>query len=932
MDLSKIYSKTGKGTRALSAKSKDLPKNALKVLPLIDSKTSVRGILDKLGKFGETDLHILLTQLESGGYIRALQDDTWDTDNGQSANPSSMVVEEVSHEDFFRIDDAPSPATPAEAAPTEPEAGEAALQQAQRVYHEFAERLAKETQKQAEQEAQIKAVEAEQKAREEAQRKVAEERARLEAEAAAAREAERLVKAEEARQAELAKILFEAEHAARLEAERVAREKAERAARLAEEARLRIEAEAREAAEKLALEEAKRKLREEEEARKQVEAERKAREAAEKQARKEEEARLKAEAKEKARLEKAAKEQAERLAREQAKLRAREEEEARSKAEAERISREQAEQKARREEEARLKAEADEKARREKAAQGETERQAREQARQRALEEEELRRKAEADRIAREEAERDARRAEEARQKAEADARTEAERQARLAAEAQAKAEAAQRALEEKEAARKAEAERRAQQEAALQARKAEEAQRKLEAAEAKRQAKEEARREAEALAQIKLEQKEQARAERVARKIATTRQRKRTSEAGRGLARLARAILLYLPVALVLLIVALHYVNLAPFAAPVARAASASLGEPVRFDELHASLLPQPELRLNDVQVGQDDVLQFGMVRIEFALATLFEPTRRVDRLEIENASLPAAELERMQRWFHTSSTARQVEISSIAFKNIAFVAPDLKLPAIMGNVELAPDGSFGAAHLETQEGNLSLKLQPANESWKFSMDARAWQPPVRTALKFDEFRAEGVLQGQTAKLETMAGSIYAGTFKGSSMIAWKDRPRITGRFIAENMHLEQVVAEDGSTLGIEGALSADVTFSSASENVQGLAESPVANARFTVADGKILGIDLSSSMLPANRERSTRFDKLTGTLQSDAAMLHFRQLVLESPQLRARGQADVSSAHEVNGKVTAELLIPSRRMQASFGLGGKVGDMWIK
>lgn len=908
MDLSKIYSKTGKGTRALSAKSKELPKNALKVLPLIDSKTSVRGILDKLGKFGETDLHILLTQLESGGYIRALQDDTWDTDNGQSANPSSMVVEEVSHEDFFRIDDAPSPATPAEATPAEPEAGEAALQQAQRVYHEFAERLAKETQKQAEQEAQIKAVEAEQKAREEAQRKVAEERARVEAEAAAAREAERLVKAEEARQAELAKILFEAEHAARLEAERVAREKAERAARLAEEARLRIEAEAREAAEKLALEEAKRKLREEEEARKQAEAERKAREAAEKQARKEEEARLKAEAKEKARLEKAAKEQAERLAREQAKLRAREEEEARNKAEA------------------------DEKAQREKAAQEETERQAREQARQRALEEEELRRKAEAERIAREEAERDARRAEEARQKAEADARTEAERQARLAAEAQAKAEAAQRALEEKEAARKAEAERRAQQEAALQARKAEEAQRKLEAAEAKRQAKEEARREAEALAQIKLEQKEQARAERVARKIATTRQRKRTSEAGRGLARLARAILLYLPVALVLLIVALHYVNLAPFAAPVARAASASLGEPVRFDELHASLLPQPELRLNDVQVGQDDVLQFGMVRIEFALATLFEPTRRVDRLEIENASLPAAELERMQRWLRTSSTARQVEISSIAFKNIAFVAPDLKLPAIMGNIELAPDGSFGAAHLETQEGNLSLKLQPANESWKFSMDARAWQPPVRTALKFDEFRAEGVLQGQTAKLETMAGSIYAGTFKGSSMIAWKDRPRITGRFIAENMRLEQVVAEDGSTLGIEGALSADVTFSNASENVQGLAESPVANARFTVADGKILGIDLSSSMLPANRERSTRFDKLTGTLQSDAAMLHFRQLVLESPQLRARGQADVSRAHEVNGKVTAELLIPSRRMQASFGLGGKVGDMWIK
>lgn len=932
MDLSKIYSKTGKGTRALSAKAKELPKHALKVLPLIDSTTSVRDILAKLGKFSETDLHIVLTQLESGGYIRALQDDNWDADSAQPANASSIVVEEVSHEDFFRIADEPPSPTPTEPPQTEPEAEDAALQQAQRVYQEFAERLAKETQKQTEHEAQIKAVEAERKAREEAERKATEERSRMEAEAAAAREAERLVKAEEARQAELAKILFEAEHAARLEAERVAREKAERAARLAEESRRRIEAEAKEAAEKLALEEAKRKLREEEEARKQAEAERKAREAAEKQAKKEEEARLKAEAKEKARLEKAAKEEAERQAREEAKQRAREEEDARRKAEAERLAREEAERQARQEEEARLKAEAKEKARLEKAAQEEADRLAREEARQRAQEEEEARRKAEAERIAKEETERQARRAEEARLKAEADARAEAEKQARLAVEAQARAEAEQREREEREAARKAEAERKAQQEAELQARKEEEAQRKVEAAEAKRLAKEEARREAEARAQLKLEQKERARADRVARKIAASRQRKRTSEAGSGLAKLAKAVLLYLPLTLVLLIVALHFVNLAPFAAPVERAASTSLGEPVRFGELHASLLPQPELRLTDVQVGQDNALQFGTVHIEFALATLFEPTRSVNRLEIENASLSAAEFERLQRWFHTSSKARKVEISNIAFKNITFAVPDLKLPALSGKIALAPDGSFGTADLETQEGNLSLKLQPDNGFWKFSMDARAWQPPLRTALKFDEFRAEGILRGQTAQLETMEGSIYAGTFKGSSMIAWKDRPRITGRFVTENIRLEQVVAADGSTSGIEGALSADVTFSSASEDVQGLAESVVANARFTVSDGKIQGIDLSSSMLPANRERSTRFDKLTGTLQSDAVTAHLRQLVLESPQLRARGQLDVGNNHEVNGKVMAELMIPSRRMQASFGLGGKVGDMWIK
>jgi hypothetical protein len=928
MDLSKIYSKTGKGTRALSAKAKELPKHALKVLPLIDSTTSVRDILAKLGKFSETDLHIVLTQLESGGYIRALQDDNWDDDNAQPANASSIVVEEVSHEDFLRsADDGPAP-VPQEPQPTEPEAENAALLQAQRVYQEFAERLARETQKQAEQDAQVKALEAQRKTREEVERKAAEERSRVEAEAAAAREAERLVKAEEARQAELAKILFEAEHAARLEAERVAREKAERAARLAEEARLRIEAEAREAAEKLALEEAKRKLREEEEARKQAEAERKAREAAEKKAKQEEEARLKAEAKEKARLEKAAKEEAER----QAKQRAREEEAVRRQAEAERIAKEEAERQVQQEEEARLQAAAKEKERLEKAAQEEAARQAREAANQRAREAEEVRRKAEAEQAARKEAERQAEREAEARLRAEAEAKAEVERQTRLAAEAQAKAEAEQRANEVRKAARLAEAERKAVHEVALQERKAEEAQRKAEAAEAKRHAKEEARREAEERAQMKLEQKQRARAERVAKKIAATRQRKRAVETGNILGKVAKTVLVYFPLALVVLVVALHYVNLAPFAAPVVRAASESLGEPVRFSSLHAALLPQPELRLAEVQLGETNPLQFDTVRIEFALATLFDPIRRVERLEVENGTMNIADLDRVQRWFLSSSEAKRVEIANVAFRNIALAVPALKLPAFSGNIALAADGSFDNVNLASQEGNLSLKLQPDNGAWKFSLDARAWQPPLRTALKFDELRAEGVLRGQTAQLESMGGSIYAGTFKGSSMIAWKDQPRITGHFVTENIRLEQATAAGGNPPGLEGALAADVTFSSASHDIEALAESAVANAKFTVTDGKVLGIDLASSMLPGNRERSTRFDQLTGTLQSDATAVHLRQLLLESSQLRARGQLDVSNNREIEGKATAELLIPSRRMQASFGLSGKVGDMWIK
>ena len=81
MDLTtKIYSKTGKGTRAVSTKPKGLPSGALKVLPLIDSKTNAAAILAKLDKFSETDLLLILARLERDGYIRVIQEENWGLD------------------------------------------------------------------------------------------------------------------------------------------------------------------------------------------------------------------------------------------------------------------------------------------------------------------------------------------------------------------------------------------------------------------------------------------------------------------------------------------------------------------------------------------------------------------------------------------------------------------------------------------------------------------------------------------------------------------------------------------------------------------------------------------------------------------------------------------------------------------------------------
>ena len=976
MDLtSKTYSKTGKGTRALSTKPKGLPAGALKVLPLIDSRTNAAAILAKLDKFSETDLLLILARLERDGYIRAIQEENWGLDEQNASYQTTMVVEEVSAADFFRTDekliddiDAAADQALAEAerkaqeerqAHRKAEADNAARLEVERITRDNAER--------------------ESRAKAEAHRK-AEESARL--------EAERLARAESERQVDEARRRAEAEMAARLKAERTAREAAEIQAREAEQARLKTEAEARALAEKAALMEAERliskaaerKAREEAETLRKaeaektarLEAERIARETAEREA---EELRLKAEAEARALAEQAARLETERLAREEAERQARIEEEARLKAEAdaraeaektaqleaERIAREAAERQARKAEEARLKAETEARALAEKAARLEAEQLAREK--------EEARREAEAERMAREEAERQVRIVEEARLKAEADAQAEAEKiaqleaervareaaehQAREAQEARIKAEArtqeeraarleaermAREAVEretreEKEARRQAEAERKEREEAERQAQKTEEARRKAEADALRRQEKEQARALAAEQARQKSERKAQEQADLRARKRAAAIAKKRNApDSGKRFATVVKTISVYLPLALVLIVVALHFVNLAPFGSSIQNIASESLGEPVKFSGMRASLFPKPQLALSDVTIGPDAEMKIASVRVVLALSTLFDNRKSVDSLEIADVSLAMPDIARAQQWFRTSAQTDKLHITRVSLKNATYTIPGLAPILFDGHINLLPAGEFGAAELTTIDRSLTMQLQPENDAWQITLDGSNWQPPLDTLLKFDEFHAEGRAEGNKARFDKIEGRIYGGTFTANGMINWTGRPTASGSFKTENIGLPQALAAAGSAASLEGTLDAAASFASASSDPAKLVKVAEISARFTVKDGKVGGVDLTSAMLPANREKSTRFDTLTGNLQSSNGIYHYRNLALESPQSRAQGSLDVQDDQSISGNVRVQLTIPSRRMQANVGLGGTVGDVRIR
>jgi len=444
MDKKTIYSKTGKGVLEIKNKAGKLPKDLVRVLTLIDGKSTVAELMAK-AKESDAEIERSLAQLSSGGYIKEFSN---------TSGAASGGAVESSYVDDLDFTSSLSPGkNPYHSAQIEFRQRESAdrvkAEQDARKKREEDERLKKEQElRQARDEAaKLAKVEAERKAKEAAALKLrgeAERKAKIEAEAMAQS------------QRDLGKIL---------EAERKALEESDRKRQGA------LEREAQENAERRNREDAERRAREDEERRKREDEDRRHREEMERRRKEEEENRRREEEERRRREDEEA-----RKRKEEEERRRREEEEARRRKEEEERKKREEEERKRREEEDRKRKEEEERKRKE------------EEARKRKEEEERKKREEEEQQRRREEEERRQRREEEDRRRAEEDQRRRREDEERR----QREEEAARRDREEEGPSEREKEEQRQREETEARTRREEDARREREDADRRRREEEE--------------------------------------------------------------------------------------------------------------------------------------------------------------------------------------------------------------------------------------------------------------------------------------------------------------------------------------------------------------------------------------------------------------------------------------------------------
>jgi len=975
MDKTTVYTKTAKGITQVNQKSASLSKDLMKVLKLIDGKSSFGQIMEKADMDNAT-LTKAFTALQTGGFARVFQtqkkeDDPFGGDAGGGGGggddfdftaPGKMPAA-TQRVIAGAANDISELVRQQEKADAARKAANAAAVQAG---EQARARATQEAQSRAKLEAEAKAkAEAERLAMEQAQRaKEASERARLELESKMKEEAARKAASaaqtakltaeqkakEEEEQRKLAEVRVRAEREAKLLAE--ARAKAEAEAAALAKARADADAAAKKQAAEATQAEAtmKQKLKEEIEQRIRGEMEDLLRNEVEEKTRDEMRSQIMEEAKLAAKAELEERLQTERDAIHKVEL------EARSKAEAE--AREQAAQQAklRADAEARLTtalaaaAKAEEEARRIKAQAESDARRMREQA------EAETKKLREAEARARVEAE------SRAKEQQETSARLEAERKAKYEAEARAKIDAEESEKRRRELEASVESERRAREEAEARATKEAKARETAmadtrAAVQAELEADMGKRAEVEGKAKAKAYMEEKARAEQEEEEKMRADQARRAKEMAELLRskvgggdsgdeddsiapvkkrpRRRKPILKTAIVTVVFLFIAaivlVHVVPMRSLAAKTEVALGKWLHDDVSIASAKFWLIPSPHLKVENVSVGRLLDAKAVQGKIYLDPLSIFGSKLSINKLEFSDVTVTADAVKRIPTWGNPEGKDEIGAVTNIVLNNVKMeVKPPLD--PFTANLTFDKKGEFRAASVTAP--TWTLNLRPGEGGIDLDLDLRNFNIPG-TPVPVSSASLKGKWSGNTIVVPEFDGVAMEGKVNGTLKVSWGPGVRIESDLSVSRANAKDLVAAFTKDIAFTGRLEGNFQIAAEGPSPDTVFASPRATGKFRITDGSVSNIDLVAVMqsdAAGSRAGVTKFAELTGEYSGAEHRAAYKNINLQGGVLRGNGSVEIGQGSSLAGRATLEIRSQVAQDRGGFNVTGTVGRPIIR
>jgi DNA-binding Lrp family transcriptional regulator len=364
-------------------------------------------------------------------------------------------------------------------------------------------------------------------------------------------------------------------------------------------------------------------------------------------------------------------------------------------------------------------------------------------------------------------------------------------------------------------------------------------------------------------------------------------------------------------------------------FAVPAAQAVlSARLGEPVSVEEVHGALFPAPQLRLHGIKVGKDGAL-IAEVLTATGFAALLGRSDEISAIQLENVSLSAAALERLEAWNRPLAANAGTALERITARQVRVVGAGMELPPFDAELSLATDGTVRHITVRAVDGSLSGALVPSGTGLKIQVQGQIWKAPFGLPLVFENLQVKANAAPGRLQVEQFDALLYGGRVMGSGSLAWDGLWTAQGKAELVSVDLAALFSAYLGHAPITGTLKSRMQLELAGRSLQSLFEAPRLRGEFVVERGALTGVDLSQALRGGSAGSSrgeTAFQQLTGSMVLAAHRYEFRNLSLAAGILSASGTLEVAPDRSLSGGAQVEIRSETNPLRGYLAVKGSV------
>jgi hypothetical protein len=365
------------------------------------------------------------------------------------------------------------------------------------------------------------------------------------------------------------------------------------------------------------------------------------------------------------------------------------------------------------------------------------------------------------------------------------------------------------------------------------------------------------------------------------------------------------------------------YVLNLNDYIVPIESKLTDQFKQPVHIGVVHAETFPFPKIQFEKLTIGSAEGIKVGNVSLLFNPFSLFSPVRKIQNVELQNVTLDGPSIEKELIWLQEIGANPEYQVSRLTVKNIKLSGTDISVPLFNGEVTIEAQGRVSKVTLRSVDDKFVFSLQPGQNHWQFSLNAKGAALPIIPNIIFDDFTANGELAAGTANIPEIDAQAFGGFLHGNAKLSWQKYWLLQGKIGAKSIELVKLFPK----FGITGELQGDSNFTTSGTKLSLMSDVQQMEGSFVVSKGVVNNMDMIETVRQGNRQTGrTHFDEITGSFQSNSHGQHFQQLQITSGILSGGGSFDVASSSQVSGRFSVTL--KAREGASTLLLSGTLSD----